>query len=169
MISFKTTARTFALGCAIAAAVAAPALAQKYGVTVTADKDTDFARLKTYTWTPGRPSLDKTINAQITAAVERELSGLGLTKAASGSGDVQVTYYSVTRTDVDVNAKPDEKGVRPQRNVGTLVVAMLEPASRKELLRLRADKPVDTDPARVEGEINEAVAELFSKYPTAKK
>ncbi len=82
---------------------------------------------------------------------------------------MQVTYYSVTRTDVDVNAKPDAKGVRPQRNVGTLVVAMLEPASRRELLRLRADKPLDTDPATFEREINAAVAELFAKYPTAKK
>src|SRR3954471_22735484 len=71
----------------------------KYGVTVTADKDTKFAALKMYAWTAGQPSFDKNIDRQIVAAVDRELAKVGLTKQAQ-PGDVLVTYVSQRRTDV---------------------------------------------------------------------
>jgi hypothetical protein len=154
--------------CTLCATVVSPLAAQmpKYGVTVRAEKDVDFAKLKTYSWTQGQPSANKTIDAQIVAAVDRELSALGMTKAASGPGDVLAAYYSLSRTDVDVKAKPDDKGVSPSYSVGTLMVALLEPGSRRRLLRLRIDKPIDAEPARLEATINAAVAELFAKYPT---
>lgn len=157
------------LVCALVAAVTVGAAAQKYGVTVTAEKNVDFAKFKTYTWTEGRPSPDKTTNGQIIAAVDRELAALGMTKAASAPGDVLVTYYSTARTDVDVNAKPDAKGLRPERSVGTLVVGLLDPATRQPVLRLRADKPVEPGAGGVEAAINSAVTELFTKYPTRTK
>jgi len=153
-----------ALGAALTAAAAGQA--PKYGVTVNAEKNVDFAALKTYTWTKGQPSAVKTIDAQIMAAVDRELGALGMTKAASGKGDVMVAYYSLTRTDVDLKAKPDAKGALPQYSVGTLMVALLNPADRHRLLRLRVDKPIDTEPAKLEEAINSAVKALFEKYPT---
>jgi hypothetical protein len=168
MMKLRTTAAMLLAG-AIVGTGAPGVYAQKYGVTVTADKNTDFTKIKSYTWTPGRPSPDKVVDALIVAAVDRELAGVGLTKAASGAGDVQVAYSSVGRTDVDVNARPDANGVRPQRSVGTVVVLMLDPSSRRELLRLRADKPVELEASRREAEINQAVAELFAKYPARKK
>jgi hypothetical protein len=63
-----------------------------------------------------------------------------------------------------VKAKPDEKGMRPERTVGSLVVAMLDPASRKPVVQLRVDRPVDR--ADIEGSVNTLVGELFTKYPT---
>src|ERR1700748_2069514 len=83
----------------------------KYGVTVKAEKNVDFARFATYTWTEGRPSSDKTINAQVIAATDRELGALGLKKSVTGPGDVLVTYTSSTRTDVNTKAKADSQGV----------------------------------------------------------
>jgi Domain of unknown function (DUF4136) len=138
----------------------------KYGVTVTAEKNVDFARFKTYSWTQGQPSADKTIDAQITAAVERELSALGMTKAPSGPGDVLVTYSSVSRTDVDVTAKRKPNELPPQYSVGTLVVALLDPGNRRRLLRLRVDKPIETGPEQLKAAIDGAIAELFARYPT---
>jgi len=138
----------------------------KYGVTVNAEKNVDFAAFKTYTWTKGQPSAVKAIDAQIVAAVDRELAALGMTKATSGHGDVLATYYSLTRTDADVNAKPDKTGALPQQSVGTLMVGLLDPGSRKRLLRLRADKPINTEPAQLEAAINTVVTELFAQYPT---
>src|SRR5580765_7848810 len=134
-----------------AALAAAPAAAQmpKYGVTVEADKNLDYTVFKTYSWTEGHPSSDKGIDARVIAAVDRELSALGMTKATSGPGDVLATYYSLSRTDVDTKAKADSKGVRPEQSVGTLVVALLDPADRRRLLRLRVDKPIDTEPAKL--------------------
>ena len=154
------------LSCVAGATLAAQM--PKYGVTVTAEKDVDFAAFKTYSWTRGQPSASPVIDGQIVAAVDRELSALGMTKSAS-TGDVLVAYYSLTGTDVDLNAKEDAKGSRPQYAVGTLMVALLEPESRRRLLRLRIDKPIDTDPPKLEAAINSAVAEMFAKYPTRGK
>ncbi|PYR35311.1 MAG: hypothetical protein DMF90_14040 [Acidobacteria bacterium] len=159
---------TALLGLAI---IAAPAAGQtpKYGVKVNAEKNVDFSKFKSYSWVAGQPSADKTINAQIMAAVDRELAGVGMTKADSGSGDVSVTYYSLTRTDVDLNAKPNAKGVSPQYTVGSLAVALLEKGTGRRVLRLRADKKISVEPAKLEAAINEAVAEMFTKYPTRQK
>jgi uncharacterized protein DUF4136 len=135
----------------------------KYGVTVTADKDTKFGALKTYVWTAGQPSFDKNIDRQIVAAVDRELSKLGLSKQTQ-QGDVLVTYVSQRRTDVELKSKTNP-AVR-EFAVGVLLVDFLDPRSRKQLLRLRIDKPIEAEAAQAEAAINEAVAEMFAKYPT---
>jgi hypothetical protein len=152
----------------ICAAVAAVPAAQmpKYGVTATAEKNVDFAKFKTYSWTKSQPSADKSIDSRVIAAVDRELLALGMTKASSGPGDVLVSYASLSRTDVDVKAKADASGARPEHWVGTLVVALLDPASRQRLLRLRIDQPIDIDRAKLDPAIDAAVTALFAKYPT---
>jgi hypothetical protein len=146
--------------------VSAAAQEPKYGVTVTPEKGVDYSRFKTYSWTKGQPAHTQAIDAQIVEAVDRELAGIGMTKATSNP-DVLITYYSVSRTDVDTKAKADTAtGLRPQRWVGTLVVALLDPPTRKRLLRLRVDKPIDVEPSQLQTAINSAVTELFAKYPT---
>ena len=163
-----TNMKRMFLGCAVMLTLASADAGQmpKYGVTVTAEKNVDFTKFRTYSWTMGQPSALKTIDAQIVTAVDRELVALGMSKAASGSGDVLAAYYSVTRTDVNLKAKPDSKGLRPEYSVGTLVVALLEPSTRRRLLQLRADKPIDTEPSKLEAAINSAVTEMFERYPT---
>jgi hypothetical protein len=146
--------------------VAVTAQMPKYGVSVKAEKGVDFAKITTYAWTPGQPSAVKEIDARIVAAVDHELHELGLTPAAPGAADVLTTYFSLTRTDVDLKAKPDAAGLHPQYAVGTLIVALLDPASRKRLLRLRIDKPIETTPAQLGETIDTAVAAMFEKYPT---
>jgi hypothetical protein len=141
-----------------------------YGVTVTVAKGVDPAKFKTYSWIKGGPSPDKTVDAQIVAAVDKELPGVGLTKAAaSGKPDVLVTYYSLRRTDVNLDAKPDSAGKLPQYPVGTLLVAFMDPGTRKRVVQLRTDKPLDVEPAKLEAGINAAVTEMFAKYPTRQK
>jgi hypothetical protein len=162
--------KSFILSFAVLFAFAVALTGQKYGAKAETEKGVDYAKFKTYSWTTGQPSPDKTIEGQIVAAVDREFASLGMTKATSGSGDVQVAYYSVTRTDVNLKAKPDAKGLQPEISVGTLMVALLEPASRKRLLRLRVDKPINgVERSQAEVVINEAVTELFQQYPTRTK
>ena len=48
-----------------------------YGVTVEAEKNVDFAKFKTYSWTAGQPSPIKTIDTQVMAAVDSERRALG--------------------------------------------------------------------------------------------
>jgi hypothetical protein len=150
----------------VAAAAVVAGQSPKYGVTVTAEKDVDFAKFKTYSWMTGQPSAIKAVDAQIVAAVDRELAALGMTKATSGPGDVVASYYSLTRTDVDLKAKPDALGARPGYSVGSLGVVLLEPASRRRLLQLRVDQPIETEPEQLAATIDRAVADMFAKYPT---
>ncbi len=161
------------VGCLVgvyaSATLSAQAPMPKYGVTVTAEKNVDFTKFKTYSWTQGQRSQVKAIDAAIVAAVDRELNALGMSKSTSGPGDVLVTYYSLTRTDVNLTARPDGSGSYPEYSVGTLVVALLEPESRRRLLRLRADKPIDFEPTKLETAINSAAAELFAKFPTRQR
>jgi uncharacterized protein DUF4136 len=159
-----TSFRTFALVSTIAASLVTGAAAQKYGATAKVEKNVDVAAMKTYKWTPGRPSTDKAIDGLIIAAVDRQLEGVGMKAATAGEPDVLATYYSVTRTDVDIKAKPDEKGLRPERTVGSLVVALLDPSSRKPLVQLRIDQPVDRN--NVESSVTTLVDDLFAVYPT---
>jgi len=141
----------------------------KYGVVVTPEKGVDYAAFKTYTWKRGLPSPVKAIDAGITASVDRELTALGMKRAESGPADVSVTYASQARTDVDLKGKADAKGLFPELTVGTLIVAFDSPTDARRLLRIRADMPVQKDPAQMDAEINRVVAAMFAEYPTRKK
>jgi uncharacterized protein DUF4136 len=147
----------------------APIAAQtpKYGVTVTSDKNTDFSKFKTYTWEHGWQAYDKSVHEQITAGVDRELAAIGLTRQAAEPSDLLVTYASLRRIDVDLNSKATvREGGRKQYDVGTLVVLLLEPGTRKELYRARVDKPIEGDPEKMKAVLDSAIAEMFAKYPT---
>ena len=92
-----------------------------------------------------------------------------MTKGAPGSVDVLVTYTSTNRTDVDLKAKPDAAGVRPNYAVGTLVVALLNPTTPEPSLRMRVDQPIDAAPDKLEATINSVVVQMFERYPTRQK
>jgi Domain of unknown function (DUF4136) len=141
----------------------------KYGVTVNAEKNVDFSKFQTYSWTRTQPSPDKTIDAQIVAAIDRELAALGMKKVESGPKDVLVTYSSLTRTDVNLKGKTDSKGLLPQYWVGTLVVAFFDPASNRRLLQMRTDLPIETQPDQLEAAIGRAATMMFAEYPTRKR
>jgi len=145
----------------------AVAPSSKYHVTVTADKDIDFEALHTYAWTPGWGTFNPSLDTHIVAAIDRELSSLGLTRHVSGPADVLVTYGTVQRTNVDVHAKrTGTPRVYPEYPVGTLVVVMRDPFNRRELFRARATMPVDMDTAQLGVEIDAIVAQMFAHYPT---
>jgi hypothetical protein len=160
---------SFTVVCALAGASHSAFAGQqpKYGVSVKASKPAALAKAKTYTWTVSQPSFNKDADRQIIAAVDKELQARGLTKAATG-GDLAVTYASMSRTDVDVKSS-GKNGELPQYPVGTLVVDVRNPANKQSLFRVRMDTPITTnDSARLEAEINAAVAAMFAKYPAPK-
>jgi len=156
------------LGILLAVATAG-AQKQRYGVTVTTDRKADFSAFKSYAWdTAGYPAMDKAVHQQIVDAVDRELTGLGLEKRTSGPADVVLLYGAQRRTDTDTHADAPATNL-PTYAVGTLVVLMREPGTRKEIFRGRVDKPIDLTPDKIKGTIDEVVAEMFAKYPTRKK
>lgn len=139
----------------------------KYGVTVRAVKAAELAKAKTYVWTVGRPSFNKDVDALIIAAVDRELSSRGFTKLTSGQGDVVVTYGTLTRTDVDLEAP--KGGTAPELAVGTLVINLTDPANKQQLFSVRMDRPIDWNPATYQATVDAAVAAMFEKYPVPSK
>jgi hypothetical protein len=153
----------------VLAVVAAEAQKQRYGVTVTADRKADFTAFKSYAWdTAGYPAMDKAVHQQIVDAVDRELKGLGLEKRTSEPADVVLLYGAQRRTDTDTHADAPATNL-PTYAVGTLVVLMREPGTRREVFRGRVDKPIDLAPDKIKGTIDEVVAEMFAKYPTRTK
>ena len=154
------------IGISIAAHGLAPAAQRtKYGVSVKESKPAALAKVRTYTWIETRPAFDKTIDAQIRAAVDSELQARGLSKLATGPSDLLVTYSSLSRTDIDLKSKAASSGP-PELAVGTLVVDLRDPSNRVSLFQVRMDTPIETDRARLEATISVAVAAMFGKYPS---
>jgi hypothetical protein len=139
----------------------------EYGVSLKVAKAAALAKAKTYSWTSTYPSVNKAVDAQIKAAVDRELSARGFTKLDAEPSDVLVTYSSLRSTDVDLKGKKKD-GILPMYPVGTLVVELRAPASREPLFRVRIDTPINTTPAELEADINAAVKAMFAKYPAPK-
>src|SRR5512134_2384305 len=132
----------------------------KYGVTVQTVQAAALAKARTYAWTVSRPSPDKSIDALIVAAIDRELAARGFMKVASGPSDVTVTYASVSRTDVDLKSKPSTGGASNEFLVGTLIVDLTSPA-KQVLFRVRTDTPIERDLATRTAAIDGAVAAMF--------
>lgn len=141
-----------------------PAHAQEYGVSVKIEKPAALAKVRTYSWLLGHKALDKAVDGQIRAAIDRELATHGLTRSEPGQGDVEVTYHSLTRVDVDLKTKAPA-GQAPSYSVGTLVIDLLAKGSREPLFRVRVDKPIDNDREKLARTIDEVVAAMFQKYP----
>jgi hypothetical protein len=142
----------------------------KYGVTVTKTSDVDFEKLQTYSWSYGKPSHNKEIDSWIVAAIDREMTGVGLRKNTAVLGDVIVTYESISRSESDEPGIAEETTTRPQRWVGSLAVNVLDSGNRRRpFVRLALAKPIDVDPAQLHAEIDLAVKELFEKYPVRRE
>jgi hypothetical protein len=160
-----TVMSTWILGLAWLAVVAA-APTPTYHVRVTVDKHIDFAALHTYAWTPGWGVFNQDLDTHIVAAIDRELTSLGLTRLAGEPSDLLITYGTVRRTNVDVSAKRKGKPEYPEYPVGTLVVLMRESLGHHEVFRARAELRVDIDTAQLGEQIDAIVARMFAQYPT---
>jgi Domain of unknown function (DUF4136) len=157
---------TFVLLGALEPAVAA-GQQPTYAVKVPIAKAAELAAAKTYAWTPTQPAPDKTIDAQIMAAVDRQLSALGLMKMTTGKTDLLATYVSVRRTDVDLKSEGAATGRGREYAVGTLVVELRNATSKQPLFRVRIDTPIDAPRDQLEPVIDAAVTAMFKKYPSA--
>jgi hypothetical protein len=54
---------------------------------------------------------------------------------------------------------------RPEYPVGTLLVVMTQPVTRRELFWVRADVPLASQPALIEAQIDDVVSRMFAEYP----
>ena len=145
-------------------AAAAAAETPEYGVTVKVAKKAELAKLKTYSWGTSHAAIDKTVDAQIVAAIERELTGVGLTKATQGAGDALVAYHTIVRRDVDTKKKTAADEV-PGYLVGVIAIDVRAASSKAELFNVRIDHPINAERDKLGPAIDEAVKAMFQRYP----
>jgi hypothetical protein len=156
-----------------------PGFAQKAGVgprkaaVIRLDKAVDFAKFQTYSYEKGQPAIRPDVDARIVSAIEGQLGELGLTKATSGPGDVIVTYYSVTRTDVnlatfDKNEPPAGTERKPAQTfeIGTLVVDVKPSTQKTPAWRVKVEGALTGDYTEQLKTVDEAVRAAFRMYPT---
>ncbi len=169
--------RILSIACLLVLIVATAGLAQKAsGVNVlVSDKATDFSKFKTYEWAPGHKALDPAWDKAIVDAIDKALAAQGLKKGAPA--DILVEYHAVQSEEVDLrtfdNKTPAQGQERASAQIvkkGTLAVDFREPASRKVVWRVAAERAISaTTGAERDAFVGRLVATMFEAYPTAKK
>jgi Domain of unknown function (DUF4136) len=152
------------------------AMAQK--VTVEFDRGADFTKFKTFAIRGGQlnsrnPALNSNlVKKQIEADIEKDLTSKGLT-LATGPADLNVRYTFGQARKVEVETYPagwyglGTRAVRVPYAEGTLVLDLRDPTSGTLVWRgVASDEK--TDPAKLEGKIDDMVKKSIDKYPPKK-
>jgi hypothetical protein len=158
--------------CVIAFLLSAGQLPPKEGTVATVkDPKADFTKFATYTWERGQETFDRTAHKAIVSAIDAEMAARGFRLLPSGQGDVTIRYFSVLRTDVDLD-KLDEMEKQnkpaPTKNLGRLVIVMRD-ASNRRVWAADTVQPLDAERAKAYQEIAPIVGKLFETYPGPKK
>ncbi len=149
-------------------------------VTYDFDRNTDFGGIRTYAWIKGE-TLDDPFNHQrIVSAVDSQLAAKGLRQVGLDQHpDAYVAYHAIFRTEVQVSGASSAWGAtrvgasrsgtaRTEEVVrGTLVIDLLNPATRALLWRGIASREVDlmANPDTREKNITRTVGRLLKNYP----
>jgi hypothetical protein len=140
-------------------------------VNSTYDKTAAFEALKTYGWVPGQPAFDPSADKVIVAAVDSEMSALGLKKVDAAAADVKVRYLAVRSTSIDLEklaaiekAGGDKAGA--DYSVGRLIVAIQDAKSGKQLWAADGVERLNPAVADRDTTIKQVVTRLFETYPT---
>jgi hypothetical protein len=152
---------------------------------------TDFAKYKTYKWArvPNVQYPNGIVDSQITQAIDTQLSLKGLTKSSGEEADLVVTYQAAVDQEKQWNSfstgdtmwgygrwggwggygggMSSTTTTSETINIGTLSVDIYDAAAKNQVWKGQATKTLGSgkDPAKVNKNINKAVAKLFKKYP----
>ena len=169
--------RILSMSVLLVLVVVAAALAQKpAGVNVlVSDKATDFSKFKTYEWAPGHKALDPAWDKAIIDGIDKALAAQGLKKGSPA--DILVEYHAIQSEEVDLrtfdNKAPAQGAERAAAQIvrkGTLAIDLREPASRKVVWRVAAERAISAmTGAERDAFVAKLVATMFESYPTAKK
>jgi len=147
---------------------------------------TDFSKYKTYKWVriENAQYPNQLIDEQIMHAIDAQLAQKGLSKT-EGNSDLVVTYQAAVNQQRQWNAYSTGGGywgyggwggwggmetttvTSSTIDVGSLNLDMYDVALRKQVWRGEATKTLDPpkDPAKLQKNINKAMAKLLKNYP----
>lgn len=153
------------------------AMAQK--VTVEFDQNADFSRFKTFAIRGGQlnsknPALNsELVQKRIEEDIERGLTSRGLTMV-SGPADLNVRYHLGSSRKTELEAYPagwrgwGTRVVRVPYAEGTLVIDLHDASTRALVWRGIATEE-KSDPAKIEGKLDDMVRKSLEKYPPKAK
>jgi hypothetical protein len=157
------------------------ALAQK--VNVDFDKTANFTGFKTYAWVPGTPAKNPLMATRITSAIEAQLAAKGLQKVEDPStADLNVIYHAATDVEERINTYGSGGWYGPGYGwgyggggmstttvdrvpVGELIVDIGDVKNKKLIWQGKASGTLSDKPEKVEKTINNAVEDMFKKFP----
>jgi hypothetical protein len=143
-------------------------------IEVEVDGTVDFSRFRTFAWRQGTPAKRAQAEKIIRAAVERELGKKGLA-SGSESADLQVVTHTLAdKHTLAALSDPDYLGYWAavqsidayEVGAGTLVVDLVDAATRKLVWRAVARKTVKGSVEKMTRKIDNTIRDMFLKYPS---
>jgi hypothetical protein len=151
---------------------------------------TDFSKYKTYKWVrvPKAEYPNDILDKQIMQAIDAQLMMKGLSKSEENA-DLYVAYQASVSQEKQWNSYSTDMGggwgygrwggwggfggssttttTSQTINIGTLNVDIYDVAAKNQIWRGEASKTLGSgkDPAKVDKNLNKAMAKLFKKYP----
>ena len=132
------------------------------------DKKTNFAELHTYSWSGGARAYNEEAHRLVVAAFEKEMTALGF-KQVPGGGDVTLSYYNITSTDVDLKKLDDAAragAATPTKMRARMMIVMRAPKTRAELWTAITREYVEPD--QLAATVQRVADRLFATYPGKK-
>src|SRR5579883_2524890 len=155
------------------------------------DKDTDFAKFKTYKWVPikGAQQLNGLMDKQLKESVDAELTKKGLTLSEGENADLLIGYQAAVGQEKQFTSFNSDwgygagwyrggwygggggmsttTGQTSTIYIGQLALDMYDSAKHDLVWRGVASKTIDpkAKPEKQEKNLNKAVAKLLKKYP----
>ena len=156
---------------------------------------TDFAKYKTYKWVrvPKAEYPNQILDAQIMQAIDSQLALKGLTKTEDDGADLVVCYQAAVSQEKQWNSYSSDMGggwgygrwggwggyggygggmsttttTSSTINIGTINVDLYDVAAKNQIWRGAASKTLGSgkDPAKVNKNLNKAMAKMFKNYP----
>ncbi len=155
---------------------------------------TDFTKYKTYRWVriPNAQYPNQILDRQIMESIDRQLATKGLTKSDGESADLVVAYQAAVNQEKQWNSYStggDMWGygrwggwggyggmqttttTSQTINIGTLNLDIYDAGKKEQIWRGEATKTLGSgkDPAKVQKNIDKAMAKLLKKYPPPPK
>lgn len=143
---------------------------------------TDFSKFHTYRWVniEGGAHPNEIVDAQIKQSVDSQLAAKGLTKTDDDKADMYIGYQMAVDKEKQWNGYGMGGGVRwggmgtatsSTINVGTLVLDMYDPASKKLVWTGQATKTLDPSSKQEKNQKNleKAIQKLLKNFPPKQK
>jgi hypothetical protein len=177
------------IGILLVASLILCSVVQAQKTSAAFDENVDFSNYKTYAFDK-EGARNPYVNALIVEAIERELTGRGLTKVNTDP-DLKVAYLAATVPNLQVQSVPFYHVVNPAYSgmvgsstmnmwdvtTGTLVIDLWDRKTDRvvfrgtitEVLQRAPSADLKADARIVSKPINKGVAKVFKKYPVKAK